>query len=993
MNQAIRILHLEDDPYDAELIRAKLAADGLSCDIVWADGKGAFESALAGQRFDVVLTDYNLPGYDGMSALARIRDERPELPVILLSGALGEEAAVECIKAGAADFVLKQQLQRLGAAVRGALERSRLAREAREAERELRESEARFRILTEMSSDFYWESDAEHRLTKRGSAARSSAASVFGRPTQIGERRWEIPYLSPDDAGWQAHRAALDAHRPFRDFVFSRLGSDGAERHLMISGDPVFDESGAFKGYRGVGTDITGRKQMELAVRNAELMYRAIFDHAVEGIFLVNAEGRVVSSNPMLARMLGYDSAEAMSREVGSVARQVYVERGARGRFRKLLDAQRMVENFETQWRRRDGSTFWVSLTGRMIGEETGGLIHHLGTARDITERKTQQDKIERLSRVYAISSGINAAIARIHERNDLFEEACRVAVEQGRFRMAWVGMLDGAAGRVTPVAVRGEGSDHLANIDITIGEGRGNYPLIEAALREKRHAVSNDMEHDSNVGPFVNRATEQGHRSVIVLPLVVDGRSIGIFVLYTGERNFFNVDEIELLRDLSGDLSFALEYFAKEEKLNYLVLYDPLTGLANRTLFQDRLSQYVHAAQQGQGKLALVLADVERFKTINDSLGRQAGDELLKQLAVRLGRAAGPGNIARIGGDHFAIVLPQMKGRSEIGRSVEAIWHDWFGQLFRVNDTELRIAARAGIAVFPNDGADAETLFSNAEAALRRAQETGERHAFHTRELTGSVAEQFTLENKLRQAFEQDEFVLHYQPKVDAETRRIVGVEALIRWQSPELGLVPPAQFIPLMEETGLILQVGSWALKQASLDHRKWVEQGLKAPRVAVNVSPIQLRQRDFVGAVEQAIMEGVAPTGIDLEITESLVMEDVQGNIEKLKSVRGLGVRIAIDDFGTGYSSLGYLAKLPVQSLKIDRSFIITMLDDADTMTLVSTIISLAHSLRLKVVAEGVDAEEQAKYLRLLRCDGMQGFLFSRPLPFDQMTALLQ
>jgi EAL domain-containing protein (putative c-di-GMP-specific phosphodiesterase class I) len=282
--------------------------------------------------------------------------------------------------------------------------------------------------------------------------------------------------------------------------------------------------------------------------------------------------------------------------------------------------------------------------------------------------------------------------------------------------------------------------------------------------------------------------------------------------------------------------------------------------------------------------------------------------------------------------------------------------------------------------------------LFSNAEAALLKSRETGERHQFHSREMTARVAGQLALENKLRRGLENDEFVLHYQPKVDLATRRIIGAEALIRWQSPELGLVPPMKFIPLMEETGMILEAGAWALRRAAADHRRWVEQRLQAPRVAVNVSAIQLRQRGFVGAVEQAILEGMAPTGIDLEITESLVMEDVEGNIEKLKAVRGLGVRIAIDDFGTGYSSLGYLAKLPVQSLKIDRSFIIVMLKDRDTMTLVSTIISLAHSLRLKVVAEGVDKEEQARTLQLLRCDEMQGYLFSRPIPFDEMTALL-
>src|SRR5258708_3729481 len=254
-------------------------------------------------------------------------------------------------------------------------------------------------------------------------------------------------------------------------------------------------------------------------------------------------------------------------------------------------------------------------------------------------------------------------------------------------------------------------------------------------------------------------------------------------------------------------------------------------------------------------------------------------------------------------------------------------------------------------------------------------------------------VAEKLTLENKLRRALDNEEFVLYYQPKVELEKRAIVGVEALIRWQSPELGLVPPLKFIPLMEETGLILPVGAWALKRAALDHKNWVEAGLNAPRVAVNVSSIQLRQRDFVKVLQQAIAEGVSPTCIDLEITESLIMEDIRVNIEKLLDVRKLGLGVAIDDFGTGYSSLAYLARLPVETLKIDRAFIITMLEDPNTATLVSTMIALAHSFRLKVVAEGVEAEEQAKMLRLLRCDQMQGYVFSKPVPRDAITALLQ
>ena len=337
--------------------------------------------------------------------------------------------------------------------------------------------------------------------------------------------------------------------------------------------------------------------------------------------------------------------------------------------------------------------------------------------------------------------------------------------------------------------------------------------------------------------------------------------------------------------------------------------------------------------------------------------------------------------------------MLPSVKGKSEVARTVEKLSRDWLGKLFRLDDAELRIAAKAGITLFPNDGADAETLLRNAEAALIQAKESGERHTFYTAALTHQSAERLTLENRLRQALEKDEFVLHYQPKVELESRRIVGVEALIRWQNPERGMVPPGAFIPLMEETGLILEVGAWALTKAVADHVRWLEQGLAAPRVAVNVSAIQLRRRQFLGSVQEALRHGATPPGIDLEITESLLMEDVESNIEKLKAICALGVSIAIDDFGTGYSSLGYLAKLPAHSLKIDRSFIIRMADDRDTMTLVQTIISLAQSLRLKVIAEGVDAEEQAKLLRLLRCDQMQGYLFSKPLPFDDLTRLLR
>lgn len=302
-------------------------------------------------------------------------------------------------------------------------------------------------------------------------------------------------------------------------------------------------------------------------------------------------------------------------------------------------------------------------------------------------------------------------------------------------------------------------------------------------------------------------------------------------------------------------------------------------------------------------------------------------------------------------------------------------------------------LSMKAGIAMFPNDGADAASLLRNAEAALKNAKANEAPYAFYTPQLGRALHERHALERSLRRALDNNELVLHYQPKVDLQTHRLAGVEALMRWRHPERGLVPPATFIPLMEESGLIVEAGAWALRQASLDRGRWLAAALAAPRVAVNVSSVQLRQEDFVSRVAEALQLAGANAGIDIEVTESLLVNDFADNIAKLSRVRDLGVGIALDDFGTGYSSLAYLARLPVEAIKIDRSFVVAMLDDPGAMTLVSTLISLAHALRLKTIAEGVETEEQAKILRLLHCDQMQGYLISRPVPFEEMTHYLR
>ena len=745
--------------------------------------------------------------------------------------------------------------------------------------------------------------------------------------------------------------------------------------------------AGEVIGTASIGEDITERKRAEeLHARMA-----AIVESSDDAIIGKNLSGVITSWNSGAAQLLGYRPEEAIGQPLSLIVPQDRI-----AEEEQILDRLRhgeRVTHFETVRKHKDGSLIDVSLTISPIHDAQGRIVGVAKIARDVTERKRADVKIRHLNRVYAVLSSINALIVRVRDRDELFREACRIAVEAGTFKLAWLGIVDRSSMCVRVVAWHGVEEGYIKLLPLGVSDsGSAGSGLSGFALNERKAMISNDMTQDSRI-LLQKESHELGLRSLVQLPLLIAGEVVGVLALYSGEVEFFDEDEMKLLHELAGDIAFALDHIEKAAKVDYLAYYDQLTSLANHTLFLERLGQYVHTARIAGDEIALVFVDIERLRTVNDSLGRQAGDELLKLLAERLARGADMGTLARISGDAFAIVLLGIKDRAAVERRIEGTLQDGFSKPFQVGNSEIRISAKAGVSVFPHDGADAETLLRNAEAALRRAKETGERYVFHAPAMTDKSAEKFTMESKLRQALENDELVLHYQPKVELETRRIVGMEALIRWQSPELGLVPPMKFIPFMEETGLILEAGAWALSKAVADHHRWMQLGLPTQRVAVNVSPIQLRKRDFVDTVAAAIKCGAVPPGIDLEITESVLMEDIEGNIQKLKKVRDLGVEIAIDDFGTGYSSLAYLAKLPVQTLKIDCSFINTMLNDPGTMTLVQTIISLAHSLKLKVIAEGVESEEQAKFLHLLRCDEMQGYLFCRPVPFEQITALLK
>jgi diguanylate cyclase (GGDEF)-like protein len=555
---------------------------------------------------------------------------------------------------------------------------------------------------------------------------------------------------------------------------------------------------------------------------------------------------------------------------------------------------------------------------------------------------------------------------------------------------MIWIGMVDRTLMTIVPVASLGADPEFLACIQnqFSLREGAefGNT-MTARAIRERRVLVVNDLEANTEL-LFRKRLLDAGIKSMAIFPLSIADDVIGVVALYAGEIEFFHEGELKLLAELTGDIAFTIDHIEKQEKLDYFAYYDVLTGLANRRLFLERTAQYIRSALNGRRKLALFLIDLERFKNINDSLGRPAGDALLRQVAEWLIRSVGDANlVARVGADHFGVILPEMRRVGDVARLLEKTIQSFLSHSFRLNDAGFRISAKVGVALFPNDGADADTLFKNAESALKKAKESGDRYLCYAQKMTASVASRLTLENQLRQAIDRNEFVLHYQPKVNVASGELTGAEALLRWNDPRKGLVPPVLFIPVLEETGLIHEVGRWAVTEAVTDYRRWREAGLRPVRIAVNVSPMQLRSRGFVAEIAQAIgADSHAAAGLELELTESLIMADVRFGIASLRAIRELGVSIAIDDFGTGFSSLSYLARLPVHTLKIDRSFVIDMTVGPEGLALVSTIVNLAHSLKLNVVAEGVETEEQLRLLRLLNCNEMQGYLFSKPVPRD-------
>lgn len=790
---------------------------------------------------------------------------------------------------------------------------------------------------------------------------------------------------------------------PFVPFIFvsGTIGDDGVVTHALESGvtDYVLKHDLSRLGHvvrRGLADAKAALQQQRTlkALRHGEL--RLQLTASTGDLWDWDIDTGLAQVSRQWKRRLGY-----LEEEIENTARAWLrlLEPADRSRVLAALSAhikEHAPYDIECSVRSKDGSHRWAHARGQAVWNAEGRATYMAGSVVDITGRKNAEIKVRRLHRVCAVLSGINSLMVRTRSREELFQQACDIAVSAGRFKLAWLGMVDNDSQRVSAVAWSGAGEDYIEHIPMGVAPRQAEqFGLIGQSILDGATILVQNIDKDGRI-VLKQQARNRGFESFAVLPLRIAKHPIGVLVLYSAEKNFFDDTEVLLLEELADDIAVSLDRLEKAEELNYLAYHDPLTGLPNRSLLRDRIGQLMQNIAQdepaGSCRLVLLWFNIDRFRNVNDTLGRRAGDTLLQLVASRLAQAIEPTDqLARIEADQFGCVLTHCGTPQEAARFLQEKVRLQMERPFHIEGKELYLTLRTGVAMFPGDGQDAEVLLTRAEAACRGAGASPGRYQFYAAATNTRVQNRLGMESKLRKALVDDRFLLHYQPKVGLLDGKITGMEALIRWQDPEAGLVPPSQFIPILEETGMISEVGLWVIHRALADHQLWRAQGLIPPRIAVNVSAVQMRNPEFAIAIRNAL-QFLNQDALDIEITENFFIDDVDSCVRCLNQIRELGVRVAVDDFGTGYSSLAYLKKLPIDYLKIDQSFVKDVVHNPDAAAICVAIVDLAHNLKLKVIAEGVETRAQMNYLRRRNCDEIQGFLFSRAIPAEDIGSLL-
>jgi diguanylate cyclase (GGDEF)-like protein/PAS domain S-box-containing protein len=669
------------------------------------------------------------------------------------------------------------------------------------------------------------------------------------------------------------------------------------------------------------------------AISASEERHRLLFERNLAGVYHNLPDGRMLDCNDAMARMLGYETKDELLR---LNARDLYYDPSERDEFLDKIEEQGGVSGIETCLRRKDGSPVWLLESVHLL--RSGGQTVLEGTVIDITARKRAETALRESEARYRLMA---------ENSTDLISRST----------------LDGKIAYA---------SDAVRNL---LG-----YEPADVVGLEFRKLIHPDDLH------IINRAAAELASGGAQSFSYRVRRSDGTYVWFEStSRAILNPEtgRTDEVVSVSRDIS---ERRQAEEQIEYQAYHDALTGLPNRLLFRDRVTIALAHAKRQRTPVAVMFLDLDRFKFVNDTLGHSLGDELLRAVAARLRAVLREGDtIARMGGDEFTVLLADLKQVEDAAKIAQKLI-DTIAYPFRVEGHELYVTTSVGIALHPDDGDTAESLLKNADAAMYRAKDAG-RNSYQlcTKAMNSRAAERLSIENTLRRAIDREELVLHFQPLVRLDTRQISGMEALLRWNRPGHGIVPPATFIGIAEETRMIIPIGEWVLRQACKQAREWQKGAHPGLRISVNLSPRQFQQSDLCDVVSAALNEsGLDPRSLELEITESTAMLNTERTIATLLELRDLGVRIAIDDFGTGHSALSYLRRYPIDRVKIDREFVQEIETSRSNRAIVSAIVAMAHGLDLFVTAEGVETEAQVNFLREQKCEEVQGFLFGRPAP---------
>jgi diguanylate cyclase (GGDEF)-like protein/PAS domain S-box-containing protein len=810
---------------------------------------------------------------------------------------------------------------------------------------------------------------------------------------------------------------------------------NGSRFWARLIAKPV-DSAAPGQGTIWIAEDVSQQRRAAAELQRSLRELQAVFENATVGV--AHSRGGVIQRcNRKLEEIFGYGPGELLLHTTEPLFRSPADYRAFVDAALPQLARGEYYEE-EREYRRKDGAPVWCRVAGRAVnaGEADSGLIW---IVEDVTTQRAAQamllaarDDLER--RVAERTRDLrrkNAELeAEVTERK-LAEAALRERSERllyHRNRLMELAQLDksdmrGAFQRIAQVATSTlkvgrtslwlmlpEGTGICCELvhwarprrdpppratDVLTAEA---HPAYFAAIQAKEIIVASDaITHPATRSLAADYLVPLGIASTLDVPVWLDGRVVGMLCLEKiGSRRFWKPEDVDFAQGVATMIALSIEASQRkqaEEKLVHLAHYDALTGLPNRNLLQDRLRQSLALAHRSQSRVALMFLDLDRFKTINDSLGHLVGDRLLQEIAGRLSGAVRAGDtVARLGGDEFVVVLQGVRSAADAALVAQNLL-DAVGPAVMIEGAELHVSASVGISLYPDDGTDVESLMRAADVAMYHVKDGGrDGYQFFAATMNAAATRRLTIETQLRQAIRRGELVLHYQPQVELATRRVRAVEALVRWNHPEHGLVYPGEFIGVAEESGLILQIGSWALAEACAQNRAWQAFGAPKVPVCVNLSARQFRDRELVNHVRRVLREtGLEPQYLELEITETTLMQHSESTLGILEELNRMGIELAVDDFGMGYSSLSYLKRFPVDKLKIDQSFVRDIPGDPDDAAIAAAIISLSASLKLRSVAEGVETEAQLEFFAGRGCDAVQGNFLCPPLPADEMDRI--